>query len=178
MRCAGLVLWGGLVGIVFAPAPGGAQAGGADTCARALIEIRDLEPLQLTRVAIRCGDHAILQLLDTQQPGAVRLAAIHASPWLAAPESALDALASALASRDSLLAPAAARAAVDIAARLDPQALERREIAPSELGQALAALRRVSESPHVRVELRMMAQRAATLLEVSGVPSARARAPT
>lgn len=142
------------------------------SCAAELMRVPDSDPLELARVAGRCGDRGVLLLLSDSTPGAMRLAAIGASRWLIAPESALPALIRLLGGRDSLLAPAAARATLEIALRLDRDALDCREAAPEQLAASLTALRQVSEMPHVRPELRMMAGRAAALLEAAGVPTA------
>jgi hypothetical protein len=136
----------------------------------ALLQVRGDDPLRLSRLVARCGDHAILSLLGAGQPGAVRLAAIGASRFLLAPESALGDLSELIGSRDSLLAPAAARAAVQIASGLDAEALSRREASTEQLGAVLLHLRKVAEMARVRGELRMMATVTADLLVAAGVP--------
>jgi hypothetical protein len=140
-------------------------------CATALAGVPDADPLEFARAASRCGDRELLAWIASAESSSARFAAIRASPFLVAPERALPTLVSLLLSRDSLLAPAAARAALEIAGDLTPDLLVARESPASELSAALSTLQRASETPHLRVELRMMAARAAALLEAAGVPS-------
>ena len=123
---------------------------------KALIAVVDADPLELARVVQRFGDGAILQLLAPATAFVTRLAAVRASPWLLAPERALGALSELAGGRDPDLAPAAARAALEIAQQLDPASLARRECAPVELRDVLARLQaigaREAVAPHVRAD--------------------------
>jgi hypothetical protein len=127
-----------------------------DEAGKALIAIVDADPLELARVVQRFGDAAILRLLAPTTAFVTRLAAVRASPWLLAPERALGALSELAAGRDPDLAPAAARAALEIAQQLDPASLARRECAPIELRDALARLQAIGArdtvAPHVRAD--------------------------
>jgi len=153
-----------------------AQSAAADSAppaladaAAALLAVTDSNPLELARVAHRVGDEAVLALLEPTRPADVRLLAARTSPWLDEPERALVLLAELAASRDSDLAPTATRAALQIARGLDAPTLERREIAPSELLPARAALRAAAERSWVRPDLRLLAVAAAAQLEAAGV---------
>jgi hypothetical protein len=135
-----------------------------------LVAVVDADPLELARVAQRFGDLAIANLLAPATETAVRLAAVRASPWLRAPERALAALAEIASGRDSELAPAAARAAQQIAQRLDAAALARRECLTVELTPALVVLRALGEREHAAPHVRAYAWAAAAQLIAAGVP--------
>ncbi len=136
--------------------------------AKALLEVRDADPLQLARVAQRFGDAALLALLG-DEPVAVRLVALYAAPWLREPERALPAIAPLIASRDSELAPVAARAALDIAAALSADALAAREVTPGELTAVRAELQRAAALAWLRADLRSLAGAADAQLAAAGV---------
>jgi hypothetical protein len=148
-----------------------AQRADAGRAAAALTAVAGADPLELARVAARLGDDAVLALLAPDQPAAVRVAAVRASPWLREPERALARIAAWVSGRDSELAPAAARAALLIARGLDADVLARREVAPAELSDALAALLHAAELAHVRQDLQRMAAAAAAQLVAAGVPA-------
>lgn len=152
--------------------PGAAQA---EPPAGALIAVRDADPLELARVAARLGDAAVLALLAPSQPVAAQLAAVRAAPWLREPERALLPIAELIAGRDSELAPAAARAALQITRALDADALARRELLPDDLAPALSALARAAVLSRVRDDLRRMAAAAAEQLRAAGVPEPAAK---
>jgi hypothetical protein len=147
------------------------SAAASETAAGALLSVQDADPLELARVVHRYGDAAILALLAPTQPGDARLAAVRASPWLQEPERSLLPLCGLITSRDSELAPAAARAAWQITRALDALALARRELSPEELSGALAALQAASSQASVRPDLRRIAGAAAAQLAAAGVPT-------
>jgi len=168
VRTTHCVALAGLV-LVLGARAAGAQSAAAGQPAAALLGVRDADPLELARVVARVGDGAVLALLAGDRPVAVRLAAVRAAPWLREPERALAPLAELIASRDSELAPAAARAALRIAQALTSDALGRRERSPAELGAALKALLRAAELPRVRADLQRMAAATAEQLRAAGV---------
>jgi hypothetical protein len=133
-----------------------------------------VDPLEQARVTAGFGDDAVLSLLAPEQPVAVRLAAVRATPWLREPERALARLCELLAGRDSELAPAAARAALQIARSLDADTLARREVAPATLTDALAALQRAADLPQIRQDIQRMAAAAAAQLLAASVPASSA----
>jgi hypothetical protein len=160
----------GLTPLHAAPPPAPPRSSAA---ADALGQIRDADPIELSRAVLRLGDLAVLALLADGQPGPARLAAIRAARWLVAPEHALPKLAELVAGRDSLLAPAAALASMRIARELDTDALSRREADPTELALALSTLRRALRTPEVRADLRMMVAEAVASIEATGWAPAR-----
>jgi hypothetical protein len=133
-----------------------------------LAAIADADPMELARVVDRLGDDAVLSRLDDARPREVRLAAMRASPFLAWPELALEPLARIAASRDPLLAPAAASAALTIARSLDPDALGRREVDPASLSAARGLFTALSIEQSARADLRAAASMVAALLEQLG----------
>jgi hypothetical protein len=168
-----LALGAGLLGLLDPHAPvalAEAEPSTPPNAAAALLAVADADPLELARVVQRYGDAAVLALLASDQQPSARLSAVRASPWLSEPERALPLLASLFALRDSDLAPAAARAALEISKALDYDTLARREVLPSELSAVLVELRRAAQQSWVRVDLRLMAGVAATQLEAAGVP--------
>lgn len=168
-RAALLVI--GACALLADPKAAAAQHPPAGEAAAALVGVRNADPLELARVVARFGDDAVLALLAPEQPVSVRLAAVRAAPWLLEPERALTRIAGWIGGRDSELAPAAARAALRIARTLDADTLARREVAPAALADALAALLRAAELPHVRQDLQRMAAAAAAQLRAAGVPA-------
>lgn len=159
-----------LLGVATARADDAPAANPGPSAAAALIAVRDADPLELARIVARAGDDAILPLLLDPEPPAVRLAAIRAARWLAEPERALPSVIASIASRDSDLAPAAARAALAIAERLDADELARRELTPTQLAPARDALLQAARQPGVRPDLCLLALSAAAQLEADGVP--------
>jgi hypothetical protein len=147
-----------------------AQARHPEDAAAALLAVDDADPLELARIVHRFGDASILVLLEAERPASVRLAAVRAAPWLAEPEQALPALSAMIATRESDLAPAAARATLHIARLLDADALSRHELLPAELRAVVTRLRTAAEQGWVREDLRLMAALAAAQLEAAGVP--------
>jgi hypothetical protein len=148
----------------------GAQQEHSADAAKALLAVEDADPLELARVVRHYGDDAVLALLAADKPPAVRLVAMRAAQWLAEPELALALLAPVVATRDSDLAEAAARAALAIARGLDYDVLSRRERSPRELSAAAVELQRAARQPWVRADLRLAAAAAVAQLEAAGVP--------
>jgi hypothetical protein len=134
-----------------------------------LLAIVDADPLEIDRVVQRFGDGAVLKLLAPATPLVTRLAAVRATPWLRAPERALGALSELAAGRDPELAPAAARAALEIARQLDAAALARRECSPVELLDVLARLQAIGARDAVAPHIRAYAWAAAEQLIAAGV---------
>lgn len=130
----------------------------------------DADPMELARAAARLGDAAVLARLDDGRARDVRLAAIRATPFLHAPERALATLAALAGGRDSLLAPAAALAALRIVRVLDGPSLDRRECAPSELHDARVAWERVTHDATARADIHHAAAEIAAALPALGVP--------
>ena len=166
MRCRPTRPWIALLGALAMPA-----AAQASDPAAALLAVRDGDPLELARVAAKIGDRAALALLEDPRV-AVRLCAVWASPHLREPERALPAIALLIASRDSELAPAAARAAFEITAELSADALRSREVLPSELTAVRSALQHAASLAWVRKDLRLLAAAADAQLAASGIPAA------
>ena len=133
-----------------------------------LAAIADADPMELARVVDRLGDDAVLSRLDEARPREVRLAAMRASPFMGWPELALEPLAEIAASRDPLLAPAAASAALTIARSLEPDALRRREVDPASLSAARGLFAALSTEQRARADLRAVAAMIASLLEQLG----------
>lgn len=127
------------------------------------------EPLELARLVERQGDGAVLAALDPRQPVELRLIAIRAAAWMKSPTSALTALADILASRDSELAPAAARAAARIVRSIDADYLQTMEILPSELTAARGKLMLASRNVLLRNDIQLLAAQAAERLRAAGV---------
>jgi hypothetical protein len=159
--CAGLLL------LALASS---AAAQSTPTLQSALLAIDDDDPLELARVVQRYGDSALLALLRPDEKPPVRLVAMRAAPWLAEPELALPLLAPWVASRDSELAEAAARAMLQICQKLDRAELARREIAPAELTSVVAQLQRVEHQRWLRADLRLLVARIMAQLHATGVP--------
>ncbi len=146
------------------------QAPRAETEPDPLLAASGADPLALARVVDELGDDVVLLRLSPKQSVEVRLASLRAAPWMREPELALETLADILRTRDSVLAPAAARAVFRIAARLDARALAVREVMPAELTTARAALTRAAGDDSLRADIRLYAGQAADALAACGVP--------
>ncbi len=126
--------------------------------------LRDLDPLELARLAQRVGDGAVLRALEDEGASALaRVRAIRATPFLDAPEAALDGLARVAHGRDPLLAPAAALAAYRIADRLSPVDVEAHESGDAIAG-AVTTLGLLRDDATARPDLRRLAGFAADAL--------------
>lgn len=143
-------------------------AGPASAQSDPLAAIADADPMELARVVDRLGDDAVLSRLDEARPREVRLAAMRASPFMGWPELALEPLAQIAASRDPLLAPAAASAALTIARSLEPDALRRREVDPTSLSAARGLFAALSADRSARADLRAAASMIDALLAQLG----------
>lgn len=148
------------------PAPAPAEV----SVSAALLAPVDADPLELARVVERFGDVRVRALLDRPAEVATCLAAVRAAPMLRRPELALAALVRLSAGRDSLLAPAAARAALAIAAGLDADTLAAHELPASELAPARAELLALAERETAGDDIRTAAALAAVALAAAGVP--------
>jgi hypothetical protein len=168
-----MALTASVVLLARAPSAGQAPAAGdpqADAAAKALLAVRDADPLELARVVLRVHDAAVLALLDDARPVPVRIAALRASRFLRQPELALAALPRWIESRDGELAEAAARAAFAIASQLDADILARRESDLGALASVAVALHAVERhAPWARADLIALAHAAAAQLEAAGV---------
>jgi hypothetical protein len=148
-------------------------AGAADrepSVAAALLAIADADLRELGRVVERFGDARVRALLSKPADVAPCLAAVRAAPMLRRPELALEPLVRLSEGRDSLLAPAAARAALAIAAGLDFDALSAREVSASELAPARAALLALAARQTAGADIRLAAAATAEALAASGIP--------
>jgi hypothetical protein len=145
-------------------------ADGERSVAAALLAVADADPLELGRVVERFGDARVRALLSKPADVAPCLAAVRAAPMLRRPELALEPLLRLSEGRDSLLAPAAARAALAIAAGLDADALAAREVAVSELAPTRAALLALAARATVGADIRLAAATAAEALAAAGIP--------
>jgi hypothetical protein len=132
------------------------QGWGQDDDVSPLIGAMD-DPLALGRAVQRHGDAIVLNGLDEDGPTDARLAAVHASPWLRAPETALAALADLAAGRDPHLAPAALDAAHAIAEGLDLADLGRREAAVTILAAPQERFAELAGDGTARADMRRMA---------------------
>lgn len=121
--------------------------------------------MELARAVDRIGDDALLSRLASTSPRPVRLAALHAAPFLREPELALVPLAELAGGRDPYLAPAAAASLLAIARALDPDALQRREADFSVLASARARLAALRADSTARPDLRAAAELADVALE-------------
>ena len=140
------------------------------SAAEALLAVADADPLELARVVERFGDAELRALLARPRDVAACLAAVWAAPQLRRPELALEALVSLAEGRDSLLAPAAARAALTIAVRLDADTLAARELPATELGAVRAALLSLAARATAGADVRLAAATAAEALAAASVP--------
>lgn len=168
----GLVLPTLLVAAAIAASAGqpARAAGGESSAASALLAIADADPLELARVVERFGDAPVRALLTKPAHVAPCLAAVRAAPMLRRPELALDLLVRLAEGRDSLLAPAAARAALAIAGGLDADALAAREVSASELAPTRAALLALAARETVGADIRLAAATTAEALAAAGIP--------
>lgn len=146
------------VALALGPVPTGAQA--PDPFAA----VADADPMVLARLVDRLGDDAVVSRLSAETPPSVRLTAVRAAPWMSEPERSLTALVEIAAGRHPRLAPAAARATLDIARRLAVADLPRREVSPEELSSAAVALRALAADETARPDLRAAAGLAEPLL--------------
>jgi hypothetical protein len=135
-----------------------------------LAAVRDADPLELARIGARLGDGTVVRAIASGGAVAERLAVVRVAPWLLAPESALPSLVTLLASRDSELAPAAARSVARIVAALDADTLGRREVMSADLAPVRAALRAAANDASLRADVRVLAGEAAAGLDAAGVP--------
>jgi hypothetical protein len=140
-----------------------------------LISVRGSDPLEMARRVQRMGDSAVLTRLQKDRSVAVQLAAIRGARWMRAPESALGRLATLASGRDPDLAPAAVRACWRIARRLDPVALQRREVNLAALRPARQRLAALAEDASARGDIRRMAAFAADALTAVGVSNPKAK---
>lgn len=135
-----------------------------------LLEVRTADPAELARAAARMGDQAVLDRLDEEQPTDTRLAAVRAAPFIVGPEAAIAQLAELAAGRHPTLAPAAAMSLLRIAETLSFGDLERREVDPSSLADALERLDALAADETARPDLRAAASHVAQQLRLSVVP--------
>jgi hypothetical protein len=126
--------------------------------------ITDANPMKLARVVDRLGDNAVLARLGKDNPVEIRLAAVRASRWMRAPERALATLARLVSSRDSELAPAAARAAWYIASELNDDVLAEREVVPGVLSAVRNAFDRAADNAVLRADIKLLAAQTAEAL--------------
>jgi hypothetical protein len=155
---------------VWGQTQGGGEAASPEL-ARGLRAIADADPMRLARLCDRVGDSALLAALSPATPADVRLQAVRATPWLREPHAALPPLLVLVGGRDPALAPAAARAVLRIARRLDTRSLRAMEVDPDVLSPVAADLRALSTRAHLRPDLRLMAVEAeAELVGVGAAP--------
>lgn len=129
-----------------------------------LSSVADADPVELARVVQRIGDSAVIAALAPDRPVVERLAAVRAAPAMRSPERALTALVEIARGRDSLLAPAAALAALRIATSLDADDLAAREALPGDIEAARSALEALAADESARPDIRRAAALAADAL--------------
>jgi hypothetical protein len=112
------------------------RADGGDPLAHADV----VSTLGLARLADEVGDAQLLAWLKTPSRRDLTLVAVRATPFAAAPERLVPALAPHLCGRDPVLAPESALALAQIAERLTPSNLAAREALIADLKEARAAL--------------------------------------
>jgi hypothetical protein len=156
--------------LVYAPAFSQVAASKSDPGFDLFAAIANADPMELAKVVDRLGDDAVLTRLKRDKPIEIRIAAIRATRWMRAPESALVTLAEILGSRDSELAPVAASAALRIASATTSDALYTREVMPAELTESRALFVKASENPLLRPDIRLQAAQIAEALTAAGVP--------
>lgn len=122
-----------------------------------LVALGSSDPIALARAVDRIGDEGVIARLTEETAADVRLAAIRACPGLREPERALEPLAAIAIGRDPDLAPAAARAILEVARELDPQELDAREVMREELVPAREAIQRIVDDETARADLRRAA---------------------
>jgi hypothetical protein len=132
----------------------GAHAKDPEAPVPPLVRASAVGALELGRVVERLGDGHVLERLDEETDTEERWAAVGATPWLRAPEQALDGLALLASGRDPDLAPAAAEAALSIASALDPAELTRREVALAQLASAQKRLAALAADATARSDVR------------------------
>jgi hypothetical protein len=138
----------------------------------ALRAAADADEVQLSRIAARVGDDGVLSALSATADVLAQLAAIRATPYLTDKEQALVPLATIAASRDPELAPLAAWKVLRVTQALVQEGLALREVAPSSLAPARAALIALAADDTARSDIRSCAGQAGHLLGTLGVPSA------
>ncbi|MBO6939564.1 MAG: hypothetical protein JJ863_31625 [Deltaproteobacteria bacterium] len=127
------------------------------------------DALELDREVEAMGDDAVLAALDAERLD-VRLGALRAARWLEEPERALPTLAGLAAGDDPDLAPAAARAAGQIAELLRHDDLQAREADLAVLDPS--PWRGLADDESARADLRGIGARVAQVLEgLRGVPA-------
>lgn len=137
----------------------------------ALRSVADADELQLSRIAARLGDGAVIAAISDSRDPLAQLAAIRAAPFLTDKEQTLLPLAALAASRDPELAPLAAWKVLRVAQALVREGLALREIVPRELAPARAALVALAADQTARSDIRLAAAQAASLLGSVGVPA-------
>ncbi len=124
------------------------------------------DPLALATAAAVAGDDHIIAALAADQSVMTRFAAVLATPWMGAPELAVDLLSMTAVSRDPDLAPAAAWALLRCA-----QSLALREPNPEHVGLPPEVIRRVGERSSdvsLRPDIARLIQISHALLEGPG----------
>lgn len=131
------------------------RADSADPLAHADV----VSTLGLARLADEAGDAQLATWLKTPGRRDLTLVAVRATPFAAAPERLIPALAPHLCGRDPVLAPESALALAQIAERLTPSGLAAREALLADVKQARAALGCVkAEGAPMRADLLATAQ--------------------
>jgi hypothetical protein len=131
----------------------------------------DVDEQTMARLASRVGDDVVLNALAEPKDAIAQLAAIRAAPHVIDSASVLLPLATIAASRDPELAPLAAYKLRSVAQALVREGLARREVLPSTLAPARAALERLASDATARTDIRSYAGQAAHLLGTLGVPT-------
>jgi hypothetical protein len=134
----------------------------------------DADEVQLSRIAARVGDDGVLSALSVTSDALAQLAAIRATPYLTDKEQSLLPLATIAASRDPELAPLAAWKVLRVTQALVREGLALREVVPSSLAPARAALIALAADETARSDIRSCAGQAAHLLGTLGVPASEA----
>lgn len=132
--------------------------------AHPFLALGNAAPMELARLIDRLGDSAVSEGLEARSPIEVQLIALRAAPWMKAPESALPRVTDLVSSRDSELAPEAARAALRIANGLDRDELQFREVDLSEIARLGQKLSTAGDNALLREDIRLYAAQAAELL--------------
>jgi hypothetical protein len=135
------------------------------TATRALRVAADADELTVAALTARVGDDAVLSALGDDRDAWLRLAAIHASPYVHDPAQTLVSLSAIAGGRDPDLAPAAARRVLWIAQALalgDPSALE---LTPATIDPVRASLAALARADSARREIRLCAGQAQALLD-------------
>lgn len=156
----------------------------AEPAARAEVSARsalpsppgDSDPLVLARYVDRVTDQQVLSLLTPDQTPQMRQLGALCARWLDAPERALPALTTLMASPDPDVAPVAARSAQAIAESLWAFELRERGVSVPFLREIIAGLGAVAASKRARADIRYRAAAAAAVL-AQFVPAEPAPAP-